>query len=43
MAASLVFYGYYNWYYLTIICVSIFVNYFIVKSIGGALGIEEAF
>ena len=35
VTASLIFYGYYNWYYLTIICVSIFVNYIVIKSIGG--------
>lgn len=35
VAASLFFYGYYNWYYLGIICVSIIVNYGIAKSIGG--------
>lgn len=31
VAASLFFYGYYNWYYLSIICVSIVVNYSIAK------------
>ncbi|MCH5250250.1 MAG: MBOAT family protein [Lachnospiraceae bacterium] len=34
VAASLFFYGYYNWYYLSIICVSIIVNYGIAKVIG---------
>lgn len=35
VAASLFFYGYYNWYYLSIICVSIIVNYGSAKAIGG--------
>lgn len=34
VAASLFFYGYYNWYYLGIICVSIVINYVITKSMG---------
>lgn len=34
VVASLFFYGYYNWYYLSIICVSIIVNYSIAKVIG---------
>ena len=29
IVASLFFYGYYNWYYLGIICISILANYFI--------------
>lgn len=33
VAASLFFYGYYNWYYLSIICVSIIANYVLAKLI----------
>lgn len=44
VVASLFFYGYYNWYYLAIICTSIIVNYIVVKMIcmcvcGGVLQI----
>lgn len=35
VAASLFFYGYYNWYYLAIICTSIVVNYGVAKIIAG--------
>lgn len=35
VASSLFFYGYYNWYYLSIICVSIIINYALAKTIGG--------
>ena len=38
VVASLFFYGYYNWYYLSIICVSIIVNYGIDKIIRGGVG-----